>query len=250
MRGHERWRRFILVVAACGLALSGGVARAAIISASPTLPPLDVPFVGGGVGCFPAAGVCVQPGFLTFDSVVSTMFDATGQDIVANASYHGTLTTLSNTPIGPITLSGTVEELVLGRMSSTQTGTWSTKLLEMSLTGPVLGDTLTLVLGSTPSTGVTSIEPIADDLFRIASFFDIFVQLSLDRDPPLTAMRGPIRAELAPAGVPEASVVALLAAALLGLVGTRGRRRAHLNLPASGPRYKRVKAARAATVSA
>jgi len=228
MRGHERWRRFILVVAVCLLALSGGVARAAIISTSPTLPPLDAPFVSAdGVGCFPAAGVCVQPGSLTFDSVVSTMFDPTGQNIVANASYEGTLTTLSNTPIGPITLSGTVEQLVLGRTSATQTGTWNTELLAMLLTGPVLGNTLTLVLGSTPSIGMASIEPIAEELFRIDSFFDIFVQLSLDSVPPLNATRGPIHAELAPAGVPEPSVVTLLAAALLGLVGVRWRRRTH-----------------------
>jgi hypothetical protein len=92
----------------------------------------------------------------------------------------------------------------------------------------VLGNTLTIVLGSTPSTGMASIEAIDEEnLFRIASFFDIFVQLSLDSDPPLTTTRGPIHAELAPAGVPEPSVVALLAAALLGLVGMRGRRRAH-----------------------
>lgn len=45
----------------------------------------------------------------------------------------------------------------------------------MSLTGPVLGNTLTLVLGSTPSIGMASIEAIADgNLFRIDSFFDIF----------------------------------------------------------------------------
>ena len=215
------------MVAACGLALGGGVARAAVISTSPTLPPLDAPFVSaGGVGCFPVAGVCVQPGSLTFTSVESTTFVAAGQDIVANASYEGTLTTLSNTPIGAITLSGTVEQRVLGRTSSTQTGTWSTELLDMSLTGPVLGNTLTLVLGSTPSIGMASIEAIAENLFRIDSFFDIFVQLSLDSVPPLTATRGPIHAEVAPAGVSEPSVVTLLAAALLWLVGMRGRRRA------------------------
>jgi len=98
----------------------------------------------------------------------------------------------------------------------------------MSLTGPVLGHTLTLALGSTtPSTGMASIEAIPEDLFRIDSFFDIFVQLSLDSVPPLNATRGPIHAELVPAGVPEPSVVTLLAAALLGLVGVQWRRRAH-----------------------
>lgn len=114
MRGHGQWRRFIFVVATCGLALGGGVARAAVISTSPTSPPLDAPFVSaGGVGCFPVASVCVRPGSLAFTSVESTTFVAAGQDIVANASYEGTLTTLANTPIGPITLSGTVEQLVL-----------------------------------------------------------------------------------------------------------------------------------------
>ena len=42
----------------------------------------------------------ISGGSLTLTSVVSLEFNPTGQDIVANASYTGELTTMTNTSIG------------------------------------------------------------------------------------------------------------------------------------------------------
>jgi len=202
-------------------------ARAFVISSSPTLPVLGVPYIPStGAGCFPAAGVCVAPGTLTPTAVVSSMFDPSGQDILTDVSYAGMLTTLSNAPIGPVSLSGTMEQLVLGRTTDTEIGTWVTDLTGLSLTGSVLGHTLSLTLDpdpTHPSTGQTSIDAVDDGhqrLFRIDSFFDVFVDLTLDTTPPLHTSRGPIHTALAP----EPGSLALLLLGVTGL-GWIGRRR-------------------------
>jgi len=228
---HRSHRRVPALVAGCAGILLGGTisAQASIIASTPTLPVLGVPYAASsGAGCFPVAGVCVVPGTVTFDSIVSSSFNALGQDIVVDASYAGKLTTVGNVPIGPISLTGTVEEEVLGRTSATELGSWVTDLVGLALSGPVLGHTLTLTLdGAHPSTGTTSITQLSTNEqnpeFRIDSFFDVFVDLSLDTTPPLDAKRGPMHLTLAP--VPEPSSLALLAAALLALPALRRRSR-------------------------
>ena len=202
-------------------------ASAAVISLTPTLPVLGAPYASPiGAGCFPVAGVCVSLGTLTPVSLVSSTFDADGQNIVATVSYSGMLTTLGSTPLGPISLTGTMEQEVLGRTFATELGTWETELVALSLSGPVLGRTLTLMLdASTPSTGETSIEPVdAGDVqvFRIDSFFDVFVELSLDTVPPLSTTRGPIRASLV--AIPEPGSAALIGLGLAGLAWRRWRK--------------------------
>jgi len=224
-RQHSLYTTCAAVVLGAAMLCASGPARAAIISPTPTLPPLGVGFAAAGVvGCFPAAGVCGESGVLTFTSVVSSTFNPSGQDIVANASFTGELTTLLHVPIGTLQLTGTVEEEVLGRTFSTETGTWSTQLVAVSLSGPVLGHTLSMTLGSTPSTGGASVEPLSGNTsdekgpFVITSFFDVFVDLSLDGPTPLNTTRGPVHLAV-PA--PEPASLALLAGAMLGLAAVR-----------------------------
>ena len=179
-------------------------AWASIITSSPTLPVIGSHYASAtGVGCFPAvppAGVCVAPGIITITSLLSSAFDASGQDIVAAVSYAGTLTTLGGTPIGPISLSGTMGQEVFGRTDAEATGTWDTELTSLSLTGTLLGFPLTLGLDPAhTSTGTASIVPLgseSDPLFRIDSFFDIFVELKLASPVPLSTTRGPIAVAL------------------------------------------------------
>src|SRR5947207_5581855 len=174
-------RRGPSILAACAaLALAGiGSARASVISSTPTLPLLGVPYVSStGAGCFAAAGVCVSPGTFTLTAPVSSTFGPTGQDIVTGATYAGILTNLSLVPIGLVNLSGTVEQEVEGRTFATETGSWTTDLIALSLSGLVLGHTLTLTLDPAhpgESTGLTSITDISigqDKRFRIDSFYD------------------------------------------------------------------------------
>lgn len=90
---------------------------------------------------------------------------------MADALYSGQLTTLSGMLLGPVTLSGIVQQEVLGRTFSIEAGSWTTDLTALDLSGPVLGHTVTLGLdaGNT-SSGTTSVVPSGGQ-FVISSFF-------------------------------------------------------------------------------
>jgi hypothetical protein len=218
--------RLFTGVLLAGLTL-GTAGRAAVITNSTTLPPLGVGFsIGGGGSCFPAVGVCAVPGVLTFTSIVSSGFNPTGQDIVANATLTANVTMLST--VVPVLLAGTVEEEVIGRTATTQTGNWPTQLLSLDLSGPVLGGTLGLGLDTShTSTGGASVDdvPGQDGLFSVDSFFDVFVELTFDQVlpgvPPLSTTRGPFVVSLAP----EPATLVLLTGPILGLAVLRRNRR-------------------------
>jgi hypothetical protein len=225
---YGRRLRLPAIWAAIGLAvltLSPAV-RADVISPTPTLPVLGMPYVPStGAGCFPTANICVAGGTITLTSLISSTFNMAGQDLLSDAVFSGTLTTLGNTLIGPLTLTGTIEQEVLNRTFSMETGTWATNLVAMSLSGPVQANTLTMTLASSnTSTGQTSITPIGDAGYDISSFFDVFVELTLDGIPPLHATRGPITITLT-APVPEPAGWAIVGVPLLVLTAMRARRR-------------------------
>jgi hypothetical protein len=164
------------------------------------------------------------PGVLTFTSIVSSSFNPSGQDIVANATLTGNVTTQST--VEPVVLTGTVEEEVLGRSATTPTGNWTTQILSFDLGGPVLGGTLDLGLDTShASTGGASVDavPGQDGLFSVDSFFDVFVELTFQGLPggPLSATRGPFAVSLAP----EPATLVLLAGPMLGLAILRRSRR-------------------------
>lgn len=218
-----------LAIASCFSWAGHGSALAAVISGTPTLPLLGVPYSSAtGVGCFPTAGFCIEAGSLTFTALSSKSFNTSGEDLTMQASYTGTLTDTSNHILGPLLLTGSVEEEVLGRTFSTETGSWNTKLLSLALSGPLQGHTLSLGLGASDSTGTDSIDPIGGGLYQIDSFFDVFVDLTLDTNTPLHATRGPVLLTLQPTPVPAPAGLTLLAAPVLFLSLAHWRRRGNL----------------------
>jgi hypothetical protein len=218
-----------LAIASCFSGAGHGSALAAVISATPALPLLGVPYSSAtGVGCFPTAGFCIKSGSLTFTALNSDTFNQFGEDLTMQASYAGTLTDSADNFLGPVLLTGSVEEEVLGRTFSTETGSWNTELLSLALSGPLQGHTLTLGLGASDSTGTDSIDPVGDGTFRIDSFFDVFVDLTLDTNTPLHATRGPVLLTLPPTPVPAPAGLTLLVAPVLFLSWAHWRRRGNL----------------------
>ena len=203
-------------------------AAASVITLDPSLPLLGTPYTSlVGAGCFPVAAVCISAASLELTSVVLSEFTATGQHIVTTAAYVGQLTTAEGAPIGAVNLSGILEQEVLGRTFATQLGSWTTNLVALSLTGPVLGSTLTVGLDPAHiSSGVSSVLPVpgGNQLFRIDSFFDVFVQADLNSVPPLHTTRGPLRFEAT--AVPEPASSTLLALGTAAFLAARRRRAA------------------------
>jgi hypothetical protein len=225
-----------LAIASCFSCAGHGSALAAVISATPALPLLGVQYSSAtGLGCFPTAGFCIKASSLTFTALSSDTFDQFGEHLTMQASYAGALTDGADDALGSVLLTGSIEEEVLGRTFSIETGSWNTKLQSLALNGPVLGHTLTLGLGASDSIGTDSIDPIGDGTFRIDSFFDVFVDLVFDANTPLHDTRGPVLLTLpstpVPTPVPAPAGLTLLAAPLLFLSWAHWRRQGKLTRP-------------------
>jgi hypothetical protein len=209
------------------------VAEASVISITPTLPLFDTPYTTAtALGCVAAIGICITSPSFTLTSPVLNLntFNINGQDLVTNVNFSATLTDLSNTPTGTLLLSGTVEQEVQGRTFPTQTGTWTTELLALSLSGPLLGHTATITLNpAQTSGGVTTITP-SGGAFAIDSFFDVFVEFGLDTPTPLHQLFGPnefVAAAPTLSETPLPATLPLFASGLgaLGLLGWRRKRK-------------------------
>lgn len=181
--------------------------------------------MGGGAGCFPAAGVCAGSGRLSYSNIVST-FDAAGQELTFDAVFTVPIVTDPGlTPLGTASLAGDGSVRVLGRTSATELGSWTTQITSLDLTGTFMGVPLTAVLDADPGKELVGGTTIASsgNRFEVTSFFDIFVDITLSSAPPLTTGRGPLHAELVP--TPEPAGLALLVLPLAGLAALHWRRR-------------------------
>ena len=209
-----------------------GPSTASVIESSPSFPVIPMSFASpSGAGCFDVAGVCVTPGTFTLTSANSS-FSGGNQDIEATATYTGSLTPLvGNASVGGFTLTGSVDLEVFGRTSPSELGTWNVALTSLSLSGQLNitdstydalnGKTLLAGLGSSPSTGVTSIGLTHNPgEYVINSFFDVFIDVSLE-GTGLTKSVGPISV----AAVPEPPTWMMLIGGF-GVLGALAFRRA------------------------
>lgn len=204
-----------------------GSAHGSVISASLSLPLIGVSYTSPtGAGCFTAEGVCITLGTFVQTSVTSVFLPV--QDIAAEATYHATLTPLvGDTPLGSVALSGTVDETVIGQTSNTETGSFTTEITALDLTGALAlpgsqfnGVILDLALGGSDLVRCDE-HHARGGLFKLGSFFDVFVDVSLV-GTGFSKSVGPI--QLVAVAVPEPSIwtMLVLGFAGLGFAGCRG----------------------------
>lgn len=211
--------RLALKHGAAALVLAGfcGVAaHASVISPTPTLTPANGAYVGeSSPGCFPTVDMCVGAGTFKITSATSS-FGPSGQDIDIDGVFTAALTTdIGHLPLGRLTLSGSAEEAVTGRLGPGDTGTWAASLSSLDLSGTVEGEAVTVGLDpNNPTAGTDSIL-LVRPVFLITSFFDVFAEISVG---PLTVSRE-MRIDLVPA--PEPATLALLGLPLAVLAWRR-----------------------------
>jgi hypothetical protein len=217
---QARWSIF-----AVGMVLAGALpasAQVTIIRPTASLPLIGVPYESPppGAGCFDLASACVNPGAFTQTGVVSSGIVGSSQEIEAKVDYNATLTPpMGSTIIGSVALTGTVDYTVLGRSTLTEPGSFEIDVTGLSLSGALSlpgslldGKTLMVTLdGSNTSDGMTTITPDGG-VFQITSFFDVFVDISLDIPTSPSTSVGPIRLD----AVPEPSTWTMM---LLGFAG-------------------------------
>jgi hypothetical protein len=207
-----------LLAACVTVALVGmAPARADVLESSPTLPLLGDPYTIPGGACFSGISVCVTDGSFTLTSLTSSSTIGSTEEFTTNA-----VATIDLTPTATVTLTGTIEQEVLGRTGLTVAGSWTADLLSLSLSGTLNGNPLTMTLnpGQT-SSGTTSIVPDGGD-FLVNSFFDVFAVLTYDG--PNGVLTATPSGTATATGVPEPATLALLAGPLLAMSAVRRRR--------------------------
>ncbi len=219
-------RAALLAAGVFAAGTGAGSAQPVLILPSASLPLIGVPYqsTGAGAGCFTLASACVTPGPFIQTSATPPVFSAGNQLNTASATYGADLTPIGGTTIiGSVSLTGTLDEEVLNRTSDSQTGTFTVDITSIDLTGilslpgnPLDGFGLKLALNpSDTSSGTTTIA--ADGaMFQITSFFDVFVDVTLENraGTPVASTSLPGIRLLA---VPEPSTWAMMLAGFAGL---------------------------------
>jgi hypothetical protein len=129
--------------------------------------------------------------------------------------------------IGAVALSGPVDFTYFDKDTFSEFGTFDSQITDLDLTGSFNGltgtHTLEAQLNPAESTlGSTTVEPVGGGLYDVASFFDIFTELSIDGG---TFIPGPERVVDLTASTPEPASTGLAIAGFLAVAGLHWRRK-------------------------
>lgn len=135
--------------------------------------------------------------FDTFNSSIVLGNELTQSNVTMTADLYQNVGGMAGPFVTSIVMNGEMDITYFSKSSLTGTGDFNTQITALDLGGSFVGltgmHTVDAGLDSSDmSTGMTSIDQVSSspDLFRISSFFDVFVELSLDGGP---SMAGPER---------------------------------------------------------
>jgi hypothetical protein len=221
---NTRWNKqwMILVLAVLSAAVVPSAARGGVVTNDPELP-VTYPtgeFRGVEEEMYPQ-GVILQdvrlralPGSVNRLASGLDELESFSCDIIATASVSGGPSSLPFLASGPATIKA------FGKIGQT-TGTFSTEMLGMNLTGSLLGSSVMIRESPTlHSTGSTTVGDLGGGQYQIDSFFDVFVELSIDGGATWAPdMAGPTHVTLqstqSPSTGPEPAALGLLGIAFL-----------------------------------
>ena len=222
----ERSGRSSVLIVCLTLALAPA-GLASVIQPTAELPPTSGGFLLGEVcvpNLLPPKGACVVGGNLSnFTQRVSTL-TADGQEVDAMASFTANLYDFTGGVkgglLGPLSLTGPVGFLYMGRSSETELGTFSTTMTELMLTGSFNGIPVIIKGDLNKTMGTTTISAAGHD-FKVDSFFDVFVEVSINGGPFVPGPRRPFVLTATPE--PGTFVLGALGIGVLGLAMRRRR---------------------------
>lgn len=212
-----------LSLAAVALLLLTSPARAVLITGDPNLPPAGQYVSPNEFHTYLAAGIKIDnPSHIPLTGTSVRTPQGSNELEQFDSSFTGDLLTLSNVPLGQVTMTGPTSILTLNKIGNT-TGTFQTEMLSMNLTGLTpLGPVMVRESPTLQTLGQTTITDIGGGLFRIDSFFDVFTELSIDGGQTWMPSEGPTHMTLE--SVPDpGSTLALLGLALGGISALRRR---------------------------
>lgn len=209
------------LLAALVVAVPGALADT--IQSTASLPP-DGRYTTPTVCIHIGPGVCVVNAALFGFTGTTSVINGLGQAIDSNVTFTALVYTDNNGQLGnflgPLTLGGPIGILYSGRTSDSELGTFTSTLTELDLTGMFNGHSIEMMLSATPSMGPTTVAADGNE-FRVSSFFDVFVELSIDHG---AFVQGPERTfTLMP--TPEPGSLQLMALGVSGLAIGEIRRR-------------------------